>query len=103
MLPSVVFRRTVLAGELQEPETMTLEEYASLVCRVQQEANVRKTIGAGEVERIMPYMTRALLRVRNDQSELSASDGQRLERYVEAVGACLKRCMLEDPAAVEMS
>ena len=82
---------------------MTLNEYASLVRRVQQEANVRKTIGAGEVEKIMPYMTRALLCVRNDQFKLNDAERARLERCVEVAGACLKRCMLEDPAAVEMS
>ena len=93
----------VITGHLQEPDTMTLNEYASLVRRVQQEANVRKTIGAGEVEKIMPYMTRALLCVRNNQSKLNDNERAKLERYIEAAGACLKRCMLEDPAAVEMS
>jgi hypothetical protein len=91
----------VVTGDLQNPETMSLREYASLVRRIELEANVRKTLGAGEVERIMPYMARALLRVK--ANEVRADEQEALQYYIEIAGSCLKKCMVEDPAAVELS
>lgn len=94
---------SAVAGELQVPDAVTIEDYAALVHRIELEANKKKTMGADEVERIMPYMTRVLLRVRADNPDLSEADQKRLDRYVERVGDCLKRCMVEDPNAIEMT
>lgn len=91
-----------VAGELREPAAVTLDDYAALVRRIQIEANEKKTMGADEVERILPYMTRVLIRVKEDNPDLSEADRQRLERYVERAGNILKKCMVEDPTAVQL-
>lgn len=65
---------SAVAGELQVPDVVTIEDYAALVHRIELEANKKKTMGADEVERIMPYMTRVLLRVRADNPNLSEAD-----------------------------
>lgn len=69
---------------------------------MQIEANEKKTMGPDEVERILPYLTRVLIRVRADNPDLGVADQQRLERYVERAGDILKRCMIEDPSVVQL-